>query len=213
MLRKRSTSILLIILVTSVFSVPLYSNSVKHDSNLEYDIDNTIDLYNLRLSGPEINITTPENITYTEPMSGYYPATYGFENDQVGTDPSYWQDTSDSSCDSQVIQEKTGHQMVVYMDDDNSGGKARLINDFSDQNNGAVEFWYLPEDATTWFSFRLIDMDLTEVRVEINIKDDKWQYSDDGVSLYEIPNVPIPQDNINLKLSLMESIQESCLFK
>jgi len=29
----------------------------------------------------KININSPENKTYVEPMSGYYPATYGFENE------------------------------------------------------------------------------------------------------------------------------------
>ncbi|GAG53987.1 unnamed protein product, partial [marine sediment metagenome] len=38
-----------------------------------------------RASAGEIIIVTPENKTYTEPMSGYYPATFGFENEVDGT--------------------------------------------------------------------------------------------------------------------------------
>ena len=38
----------------------------------------------------DINIISPENRIYTAPMSGYYPATYTFENDVVGGDPTGW---------------------------------------------------------------------------------------------------------------------------
>ncbi len=42
---------------------------------------------NLRSSDGEITIITPENKTYYQAMDGYYPATYGFENDEDGSDP------------------------------------------------------------------------------------------------------------------------------
>ena len=34
-------------------------------------------------SAGEITIVTPENKTYTGPDNGYFPATYGFENDEA----------------------------------------------------------------------------------------------------------------------------------
>ncbi|NHK33060.1 MAG: hypothetical protein FK730_17055 [Asgard group archaeon] len=142
------------------------------------------------------NLKTPENITYTEPMSGYYPGTYGFENDAIGTDPIGWTDGSDSNCDSLVVQEKAGHKMVIYMDDDNGGAKARLSNYFPDVSYGMIEFWYMPEDATTWFSFRFMNIGLTEIRLEIAIEGDKWKYSPTYTIYYDIPNVPLPQDNM-----------------
>ncbi|MFX1525575.1 MAG: hypothetical protein ACFFCC_18860 [Promethearchaeota archaeon] len=40
---------------------------------------------NPKLNAGEITIITPENKTYTTPDSGYYPATYGFENELDGT--------------------------------------------------------------------------------------------------------------------------------
>lgn len=38
-----------------------------------------------KTSAGEITILTPENKTYTGTMNGYYPATYGFENENPGT--------------------------------------------------------------------------------------------------------------------------------
>ena len=39
-----------------------------------------------------MNLITPENITYTEPMRGNYPGTYSFDNDKNGVDPLDWID-------------------------------------------------------------------------------------------------------------------------
>ncbi|MFX1479851.1 MAG: hypothetical protein ACFFCI_17170, partial [Promethearchaeota archaeon] len=46
---------------------------------------------NLRLSNNMINIITPERREYKQPMAGYYPATYGFESDEVGENPFGWE--------------------------------------------------------------------------------------------------------------------------
>ncbi|MFX1316940.1 MAG: hypothetical protein ACFE9T_13845, partial [Promethearchaeota archaeon] len=43
-----------------------------------------------KLNAEVINLTTPENKTYFDPMSGYYPATYGFESVNDGALPSDW---------------------------------------------------------------------------------------------------------------------------
>ena len=48
-------------------------------------------------SDSEIVIVTPENITYTGPMNGYFPGTYGFENDLPGSDPYAWTVVEDGS--------------------------------------------------------------------------------------------------------------------
>ncbi len=175
-------------------TIPLPSDGSHTIQVFGNDTTGTIIKSNLRyFTIRSIRIVTPENKTHS--AYGIFPATYGFEADTIGSDPLNWLDTSDPGCDSLVVQSKTGHNKVVQMVDTGSG-KARLINNFPDQGSGAIEFWYLPEDATTWFSFRLLDIDLTEVRVEINVQEDKWKYSPDGATLLEIPNVSDPQDNI-----------------
>ena len=57
-------------------------NFIKFNANAKEFDNESFNFEDLRVSGPEINITTPENITYTAPMGGYYPTTYGFENDK-----------------------------------------------------------------------------------------------------------------------------------
>ena len=71
-----------------------------------------------RISGTEINITTPINKTYYQPMSGYYPATYGFENDVVGSIPLGWVNYSGDDTNCFVTNGYNGHSRVIQMEDD-----------------------------------------------------------------------------------------------
>jgi len=64
-------------------------------------------------TSPYINIISPENKTYTEPDSGYYPATYGFENDEIGSTPDEWGNLSGGGCTSTVIHDHNNHEKVL----------------------------------------------------------------------------------------------------
>lgn len=80
-------------------------------------IRDSIKLDNLNPSASEITILTPENTTYYEPMSGYYPATYGFENDTIGAEPSGLDIEINTSCSIQVVEEIAGHKNVLEIHD------------------------------------------------------------------------------------------------
>ena len=77
-----------------------------------------------KTSGDEINITTPENKTYTAPMSGYYPATYGFENDTIGNNPSNLIITEPPNTLIQVISELDDHKNVLEFYNNNDTFKS-----------------------------------------------------------------------------------------
>ncbi len=145
MFKKKFRIFLLIILVTSVFSVILFSNSVKYDSTIE-NVDDTIDLYDIRVSGPQINITTPENKTYYRPMSGYYPATYGFENDKIGEDPEEWYMTMEDG-DARVTEEVDGHKNVLELG--STTGKVRAGQNFTaPHTTGTIEAYIRLNDTS-----------------------------------------------------------------
>ncbi len=92
MLRKKSFVYLLLMSLFIAFNITLFSNSFNFDSNGMNRPDTTIEIFDLRVSGPQINITTPENITYTSPMSGYYPGTYSFDDAIIGQTAPGWID-------------------------------------------------------------------------------------------------------------------------
>ncbi|MFX1590633.1 MAG: hypothetical protein ACFFC1_21065, partial [Promethearchaeota archaeon] len=88
-----------------------------------------------------INIYTPENKTYNETMSGFYPATYGFENDAEYDNPSGWTIHESSDYIVDVIDEKNQHKKVVKFYDDHAGDYALLYKYFETQGSGTIE-WY-----------------------------------------------------------------------
>jgi hypothetical protein len=193
MLRKSRITFILILIVINFHCIPLVWNPINQREKEQKFSDN---YNNLKLSAQEINITTPENITYTEPMSGYFPATFGFENDDIGGDAQEWDDSaSDTNCGSQVVAEKNGHYNVIEIYDNNGGAKARLDNYFEDQTYGTVELWVIPSDATNGGIIRLMDHDLAENRAYLRLVNDHWNTYDGFVDTI-IPNVPDPQDNV-----------------
>ncbi|MFX1599610.1 MAG: hypothetical protein ACFFB6_03345 [Promethearchaeota archaeon] len=104
----------------------------------------------LKLSNSPITIITPENKTYTEPMSGYYPASYGFENDNVGDNPKGWSTTEPSGCGFvEVDASLNGHNKIVEVR--KNGGTTRVLIEKSFEENlteGTVEYWLYKDTAS-----------------------------------------------------------------
>ncbi|MHA2101295.1 MAG: hypothetical protein ACW99A_21750, partial [Candidatus Kariarchaeaceae archaeon] len=93
-------------------------------------------------SAPNITISTPANQTYNAPMSGYYPATYGFENDLIGNTIKNWNVEEYPSCTIEVFSENQGHYKVLRIYDDTDLNYALTYNDFSSITSGSIEFWF-----------------------------------------------------------------------
>lgn len=83
--RIASLKLLVIVFLITFTSLSLLLNNYRSINNTDFNIFDSP-----KSSDLEITIKTPENITYTESMSGYYPALYGFENDDDGADPAEW---------------------------------------------------------------------------------------------------------------------------
>ena len=108
---------------------------------------------------PSIEIITPENKTYTEPDIGYYPATFGFENDEDDTIPNGWEyrltiPQGDSYI--KIIPSLDGHEKVLDLNKGNTYGSHLLAgHNFSDQEFGTIEFWLRTTDVTEATEFIL----------------------------------------------------------
>ncbi|TFG03266.1 MAG: hypothetical protein EU542_02820 [Promethearchaeota archaeon] len=139
---KFSKSIIVSIIFTMILMpivlYPLYTREIE--STKFYNVE----VKNLNLSSNEILIDTPENITYIEPMNGYYPGTYGFENDASGSIPQFWSDNSNSPCYANVVDGIGGHNKVleVYGRGQTSDDYARISNFFDSQITGTIEWWW-----------------------------------------------------------------------
>jgi len=138
-MKKQVLSVIMIITIISPSFIGLISYLTK-------DINSSKENYP-KSSDSEIQIITPANDTYYAGMSGYFPATYGFENDAIGKAPAEWNDTSNSNCASNVLMNKTGHKKVVELNDGSESGCAVLNKYFSsNQMLETIEFWYFPDN-------------------------------------------------------------------
>ena len=101
--------------------------------------------FNYELS--EFVIISPEDKAYTEPMRGYYPATYGFENDDIGSDPKGWVIDKENPI-AEVISELDGHKKVLRLYDtvSASGSSTRVYENFTKKDYGTVEVWMQQDD-------------------------------------------------------------------
>ncbi|MHA1671117.1 MAG: Loki-CTERM sorting domain-containing protein [Promethearchaeota archaeon] len=136
------------------------------------------DVSNPKSSAGEITIITPENKTYTTSDSGYYPATYGFENDKAGDNPEYFT-TDEAGGEINIVDEVDGHKNVMGLFDEAGGVWPICYNTFdTPQTYGTYEYWVRTTDASNFQGLRLyygaiID---TNVMVDFVIRAEKFQY-------------------------------------
>ncbi|NVM35320.1 MAG: VCBS repeat-containing protein [Candidatus Lokiarchaeota archaeon] len=123
-------------------------------------------LDDLKTNDSSISIISPENKSYSEPMHGYFPSTYGFDNEQTGdsgTDLDFIDiDFSNGTSGIHVVDELDGHKKVIHCENSESGwwGLSHIVdNPFS---TGTVEFYWktMSQDIGSWiFTFADIELD------------------------------------------------------
>ncbi|MFX1574587.1 MAG: hypothetical protein ACFFB0_17740, partial [Promethearchaeota archaeon] len=122
--------------------------------------DESSKVCSLKPSTGEISIITPENKTYYNAMSGYYPASYGFENDRDGSFPTGWS-VLDAGGTANIISELDGHKKVLEIHD-TSALEMEIINSFTDKTNGTIEFFIRCANNTKRTKFFIYDEEDTD---------------------------------------------------
>jgi hypothetical protein len=129
-------------------------------------------------------------------MWGYYPASKGFEDVDLGQlPPNMDHNLSGSNCRAVVVSTKNLHHNVVHVDDDSGSTKTRVRYNFTDQDYGTLEFWMYAEDASGTLALQWIDG--TSEKFRFTIHHDKWEHYT-GSSWVSIPNfdgIHDPRDN------------------
>ncbi|MFX0124722.1 MAG: DUF2341 domain-containing protein [Candidatus Hodarchaeota archaeon] len=107
-----------------------------------------------------IELLSPEDKTYHAPMGGYYPASWGFENNVPGIEPSDWYlRPPGGSTFYRVNEEYDGHKNVLEMRKIGGTTQAMIAKNFSSiVTAGTVEFWLQKDteelyDATRFLLF------------------------------------------------------------
>lgn len=173
-IKQSHISISLLILIFSLTLVNVHFPSFNPQDQLETP----------KSSAGEITVVTPENITYTEPMSGYYPATYGFEDVSNGGFSPEWIDSSSASCTAKIIGLMGGHRKVYELYDNNPGGYAWIMQNWnSPREKGTVELYVRATDASVgnFIQFRNDTSPVNPLALNFGMYQNKFQYNDHGV--------------------------------
>ncbi|MBD3312796.1 hypothetical protein GF352_05075, partial [archaeon] len=121
-----------------------------------------------------------------------YQGTYTFNNDEAGSVPEGWTDTSTGGR-IQVISELGSHENVLQLLEDGSAGlQARGYVDFADQTSGTIEFYYRVEQAYTTNQIYLSGVGGTSIALAIH--NDRFRHKP-ASSWINIPNVKRASDN------------------
>ena len=165
-------------------------------------------------SAYQIEINTPEDKIITDPMTGYYPGTYGFENDILNSFPYGWIDEDVSTCETKVIGALYGHNNVVQQYDDHGSAAAQMSKNIPATSIITVEFW-VRTDLLTFLYFNVRDSSITwntwdlrnlsgfsvdtwhHVRFVINTITDKYDSYLDGVLKNNQTNLASPMNDVD----------------
>ncbi|MFX1570954.1 MAG: hypothetical protein ACFFCV_21655 [Promethearchaeota archaeon] len=129
-----------------LFIATLLISSINYKDMYPENLDCKND--SLNLNDNEIIINTPENKTYLKPMNGYYPASYGFENDEYGSDPEGW-GIDEENGDCSIVEFVDDHKNVMKIDS-NSSGRVRMHQLFdTDKTFGIIELWVRMETSSS----------------------------------------------------------------
>ncbi len=117
-----------------------------------------------------IDIATPENIAYEQPMSGYYPGTYGFEDQPHGTFGTeidfideFWESVPGSADFVDIIlwgTEVQNHSNFIMIRDAQNSRWTWAVHQFDNPPaSGVIEFYLLTYAAagTQYFHLRATD--------------------------------------------------------
>jgi len=200
-------NILISLVVIALFIISFTPFLELSSNNSRYSQQGEFNFEKLKTNANEIIIITPENQTYNEAIAGFYPATFGFENNILNSFPSGWIDNDLSTCETKVIGEVYGHNNVVQQYDNTGSAAAQMNKDIPSTPIITIEFW-VRTDVLTILYFGVQDSSVTtngwrlndlpdfsadtwhHVRFVINTTSDKFDSYLDGVLKDNQANLP-----------------------
>ena len=141
---KNKKSFLNLLLILTIISYTLFYSPQKNiiSGDTSYNNDELSNVYFPNTSDGEISINTPENKTYTEPDSGYYPGSFGFEDNLPGTIPDGWYTRSSGDGYYEIDHLLDGHYNVYEIRKSGGTNKVETYKILPQSATiGTIEFW------------------------------------------------------------------------
>jgi hypothetical protein len=141
---KNKKSLLKLLLILTIISYTLFYSPQKNliSGDTSYNNDELSDVYFPNTSDGEITIITPENKTHTEPDSGYYPGSFGFEDSIPGTIPDGWYTRSSGDGYYEIDHLLEDHYNVYEIRKSGGTSKVETYKILPQSATiGTIEFW------------------------------------------------------------------------
>lgn len=136
----------------------------------------------------ELLYAEPDGKTWSKAYDGlaknplFYPGTYNFRDDIVGSAPSGWVDNDDANCETKIIVSFDGHRKVIQQADSSAVGNADIERSVTQSVDQTIEVWLTKDNvgANTDFNFTLYEGATRIVHTELHeddfrIWDGAWQ--------------------------------------
>ncbi|MFX0147763.1 MAG: hypothetical protein ACFE8E_08425, partial [Candidatus Hodarchaeota archaeon] len=131
---------------------------------------------------PNIEIELPQNITYNKATAGYYLATNGFEHDENGFKPQWFETIFTGGGTARVINSLENHDNILELYDTSQITNTYVAkNLFSIPTFGTIEYWMRTDDAEKLCGFHLNGGVLTNDLVTIRTRFNRLQYWDGAI--------------------------------
>lgn len=185
-MRKYTYQIIFVcLIILPLINIPLLYLPLK-DTKFKNDLDPT---YVIKLSGSAIDIFTPKNNTYVKPMHGYYSGTDGFEHDEIGNEPKWFETVFTDGGTAKVIDTLEDHHKILELYDSSESNNTYVAKTlFALPTFGTIEYWVSTDDADKLCGFHLgggaVLADLVTIR-SISNKFQCWN----GTSWYNITDI------------------------
>jgi hypothetical protein len=160
----------LLFFITILILLMLSGNIVwAQPTNLTYTFTEDI-LYDGDITG-----TPPAfNLDYPSQLFESYNATWNFENDTIGENPSDWV-IDETGGSVRVLNSVGNHSNVVQLYDDDNIFTVQMYKNVNNIAFGTVEFYWRFDDVTQWTIFRFIG-EGSQVMFYLMVLSGKFQY-------------------------------------
>jgi len=126
------------------------------------------------------NYNIGDNILATSHPKGHYPATFSFEDDDIGSNPNGWT-VGESGGSINVIGEKGNHEHIVELKDTSGSDAVYMYDNSMSQDKGEIEFWLNFDDIEYAYFFYGYDANDQNILFRLNSADDgKLEYRTGG---------------------------------
>lgn len=109
---------------------------------------------------------------------GIYTATYNFEGDTVGQEPSGWTSNNDANCTTTIIEELDGHSNILQFYDNNIAGACVIEKSITQAADRIFGFYIAKNDVTNPTELYIRIQEDATILSQLRFQDNDFDYYD-----------------------------------